>query len=103
MTDLPTPVAAYFAAWTPEQIADCFAVDGVAFDEGHTYTGRDEILRWRAGVAGISFTQQILTSAASDDTIAVTCRVAGNFSGSPVELHYDFRLAAGRIAQLRIT
>jgi hypothetical protein len=33
----------------------------------------------------------------------VTCRVAGNFPGSPIELRYGFRLERGLIASLEIS
>lgn len=104
MTDaLPIPVAAYFEARTPQQIADCFADDGVAIDERQTHRGRKAILRWREEVGKISFQQEILTLRKDGDAVRVICRVSGDFKGSPVELDYAFQLAGDRIAVLEIS
>jgi hypothetical protein len=99
----PTPVAAYFAATTPAEIADCFTADGVAVDDGRTHRGKNAILRWREEVSTISFRQDFLTSRQDGDRLIVSCRVSGDFKGSPVELDYAFRLNDGRIAHLEIS
>lgn len=104
MTDLlPVPVAAYFAAKTPQQIADCFAEDGIAFDERRTHKGREAILHWREEVGKVSFRQEVLSSHADGDTVRVRCRVTGDFKGSPAELVNVFRLKGGKIASLEIS
>jgi len=99
----PIPVEAYFAASTPEQIADCFTEDGVAVDEHHTHKGRDAILRWREDVSKISFRQDIQTFSRDGARVLVSCRVSGDFKGSPVDLDYVFVLEGDRIARLEIT
>ncbi len=100
---LPSPVAAYFAASTPEQVANCFTVNGFAHDERQTYAGREAILRWREAVGKISFTQEMLSTDGDGETCKVTCRVSGNFKGSPVELDYAFQLEGDKIARLEIS
>lgn len=99
---LPTPIARYFAAVTPSQIADCFAEDGIVTDERRTYRGRDEIRLWREDVGAINFRQDVISSSQSEDTAVVTCRVSGDFPGSPVELEHTFRVEGDKIAALVI-
>ncbi|WP_159079978.1 nuclear transport factor 2 family protein [Methyloceanibacter sp. wino2] len=103
MTDeLPTPIARYFSATTPSQIADCFTDEGVVTDERRTYRGRRDILRWREEVGQISFRQDVLALGSRGDLAVVTCRVSGDFPGSPVELDHTFELVGDKIARLTI-
>lgn len=100
---LPAPIAAYFAAETPEDVAQCFTEDGFAFDERRTHRGRDAIRRWREEVAKIDYSQEIVSVCGEGDTVTVTCRLTGNFKGSPVELDNEFELEGDRIARLKIS
>ncbi len=100
---LPGPVRAYFSAATPEETADCFTEDALVTDERRTHRGRQEILEGRQEVGKISFRQEILSSELSGQRAMVTCRVSGDFKGSPVELDYAFLLSGERIARLEIT
>lgn len=102
MTSFPPPIAAYFAAKTPSEIAATFAEDAVVVDERRLRRGRAEILKWREEVAQISFTKDVLSVAQADDRITVTCRVAGDFPGSPIDLDYVFRLSGNLISSLEI-
>ena len=99
---LPTPIARYFAATTPSQIADCFTDEGVVTDERRTYRGRLDILLWREEVGRINFQQDVLSVGRRGDLAVVTCRVSGDFPGSPVELDHVFRLDGDKIAGLVI-
>ena len=99
---LPAPIATYFAATSPAEFADCFTDDAQVTDERRTHRGRDEILHWREEVAKISFQQAILATRGEGDTFVVTCRVSGDFPGSPVELNNTFTLAGDKIAALSI-
>ena len=47
--NLPKPVAAYFNAdkADSESFSQCFTEDAVVKDEGHTYTGRAAIKKWK--------------------------------------------------------
>ncbi|MFC4670177.1 nuclear transport factor 2 family protein [Seohaeicola nanhaiensis] len=99
---LPPPVAAYFAASTPQAIAATFTEDALVTDERRTHRGRAAILAWREEVAQIAFQQEILRAAPQGDGFRVTCRVSGSFPGSPVELDYDFRVAGNAISRLQI-
>ncbi len=105
--DLPTRIARYFevdGSRDAAAIAECFTADAIVQDEGHTYTGHDEIREWAAGY----FTKYLCTTepfAITDKgaKLVVTSHVVGNFPGSPVDLRYQFTLADGAIAGLEIT
>ena len=104
--DLPKAVAAYFAAENADDagaLARCFASDGVVHDEGGSFTGRAAIERWNAAArAKYHHTVVPLSATDGDGAIAVLCRVAGDFPGSPVELQHVFRLDNETIASLEI-
>lgn len=99
---LPAPLARYFDAASPAAIVACFTDDAVVTDERRTHHGRAAILKWREEVARISFRQDILRAEATEGGWCVTCRVSGDFKGSPVELDYDFALQGDRISRLAI-
>jgi len=103
MTDtLPLAVVRYLAAGTPDQIAECFTEDGIAVDERQTHHGRAQIRQWREAVARVRYRQDILSATHAGDRATVSCRLTGDFKGSPVELDYRFDLSGGRIAKLEI-
>lgn len=102
---LPDPIAAYFLAdrHSPEAVARCFTTDGVVVDEGRRHVGRDAIQAWKAAATtAFRYTIEPVALARSDDQHVVTGRVSGEFPGSPIDLRYRFRLAAGLIGFLEI-
>jgi hypothetical protein len=102
---LPTPVAAYFAAdkIDGEAVARCFADDAVVKDEGHVHNGRAAIKKWKEEAsAKYTYTCEPLACEEKDGKVIVTCRVAGNFPGSPVDLRFCFELAGEKIALLEV-
>jgi SnoaL-like protein len=103
--ELPNPITAYFIAdkGSGEAVADCFVSDAVVRDEGRVYHGVDEIRKWRADVATkYTYTCEPLTAEQEGGATVVTCRLAGNFPGSPVDLRFFFRLAGDKIAALEV-
>lgn len=103
--DLPEPIAAYFAADTldSEALAQCFTTDAVVKDEGHTYSGLASIKQWKADAsAKYEYTCEPFHSEHKDGMTMVTCRLAGNFPGSPVNLRFFFRLERSKVAFLEI-
>ena len=103
--DLPTPVAAYFAAdrGDSEAIAQCFTESAVVKDEGHTYHGRAAIKQWKAEVSTkYQYTSEPLSCERKDGKVVVTSRLTGNFPGSPVNLRFFFGLEDDKIASLEI-
>jgi len=103
--ELSAPIAAYFEAdkGTGAGVAACFTADAVVQDEGHTYRGTDEIRQWREDVAAkFTYTVEPLSVEQQSDATVVTCRLEGNFPGSPANLRFFFRLAADKIAALEV-
>ena len=103
--NLPQPVAAYFAAdkASGESVAQCFAENAVVKDEGHTYNGRAAIKKWKEEAASkYEYTCEPLTCESNNSKSIVTCRLVGNFPGSPVDLRFAFELAGEQIASLEV-
>jgi ketosteroid isomerase-like protein len=103
--DLPTPIAAYFAADTTgaEAVARCFTDVAVVIDERQEYRGRTAIARWKAEAsARFRYSVERLGVHVSGDQTTVTGRLTGDFPGSPVELQYRFTLEGDKIARLEI-
>ena len=72
-------------------------------DEGHTYAGLAAIKRWKAETSRkYTYTSEPFASEERDGKTVVTSRLTGNFSGSPVELRFFFKLDGDRIASLEI-
>lgn len=102
---LPHAIAAYFVAdqGNGTAVADCFTPNAVVRDEGHTYHGVDEIRKWRADVAAkYTYTCEPLSVSEEGETMVVTCRLEGNFPGSPADLRFFFRLADNKISALEV-
>ena len=103
--NLPEPVAAYFIAdeLDGEAVARCFTDDAVVKDEGHTYNGRAAIKKWKQDAsAKYVYTSEPLVCEQQDGKVVVTCRLRGNFPGSPVDLRFFFELSRDKIALLEI-
>jgi SnoaL-like domain len=103
--ELPEPIAAYFTAdqGNGQAVAQCFTDNAVVKDEGHTYNGRAAIKKWKEDAsAKYEYTSEPLTCEQKDGKIVVTCRLTGNFPGSPVDLRFFFELAGEKIASLEI-
>jgi hypothetical protein len=103
---LPEPIAAYYAAdrQNPEAVARCFTAQAIVKDEGRTYCGLEAVQAWRrAGAARYTYSTEPFALRQEEGVQVVSCRVAGNFPGSPVDLQYQFLLELGLIASLEIT
>jgi len=103
--DLPAPIAAYFEADLADgnAVAQCFTDNAVVQDEGHTYNGRAAIKNWKADTAAkFQYTTELLTLERHTEKTVVTCRLEGNFPGSPVNLRFFFELAGDKIASLKV-
>lgn len=103
---LPDPIADYFTAdrQHPEALARCFTAHATVKDEGQTHAGLDAIQAWKtAASAQYNYTAEPFELEQKDGHHVVSCHVAGDFPGSPVDLRYRFRLEGGRIAALEIT
>jgi ketosteroid isomerase-like protein len=87
-----------------ETLVACFTPDATVLDEGNTYTGHDEIRRWRSeGPAQFDYTTTVTSSEPeADGGYTVGTRVVGNFPGGTADLRYHFELLDGAIADLKI-
>lgn len=86
--DLPTPIAAYFAADKDDgdAVAGCYAEQAVVKDEGHTYSGRAAIRQWKADTsAKYNYTSEPVDVEHKDGKTVVTRHLVGDFPGSPVD------------------
>lgn len=105
--ELPPPITRYFTADVdpnPQAMADCFSEKATVRDENHVHTGRDEIRQWKVDYSK-KYTATSTPIAVADERgrTIVTCKVAGNFPGSPIDLRYVFRLDGDKIGELEIT
>jgi hypothetical protein len=103
--NLPKSVAAYFNAdkLDGETVSRCFTDDAVVKDEGHTYNGRAAIETWKEEAsAKYEYTSEPLACEQKDGKFVVTCRLTGNFPGSPVNLRFFFCIDGDKIASLEI-
>jgi hypothetical protein len=106
MHHLPQPIAEYVEAANardPKRVAASFHAHAVVRDEGHVWRGRADIEAW-ARETGERY-QSMIEPAGLEETDgrhSLRARVRGNFPGSPVILHFRFRLQAGAIESLEI-
>ena len=106
--ELPAAITAYFARLNDADkraAINVFSPDAVVTDDGHTYRGREGILRWLGSAASeYSFTSTRLSTRITGATVTVTTRLEGNFPGGIIDLRNIFTLdAAGLITSLLIT
>ena len=104
--DLPDAVACYIAAQNRADaagIARCFTERAIVRDEGQTIEGLAAIAQWKAeAIRKYQYTVAPLAAVQKDGTTVVTCRLTGNFPGSPIELQFVFALDGDQIASLEI-
>ncbi len=108
MTDAPAAVRAYLTLTNGddhESALVAFAENAEVTDDGHTYRGTTEIRNWLTRTASaFTYTSTPLTAHTKDHETTVTCRVEGNFPGSPITLDHHFQLnETNRIRRLTIT
>jgi hypothetical protein len=101
---LPKPIADYFAADKINgEVAQCFTSTAVVTDEGNTYSGSDEIRKWKSeATSKYQYTSEPVEFKEIDGKIVVTSFLVGNFPGSPIHLQYHFTLEDQKISLLKI-
>jgi hypothetical protein len=106
LTELTGPVAEYFRAANAHDtnaLASTLAEDAVVDDEGRVHEGVEAIAAWNRNSIekfGCSYTP--LEVVVDGEETVVTTTVSGNFSRSPIDLPYKFRVRDGKIARLQI-
>ena len=95
--NLPSPIRTYFEAdGKPDAAAPmgAFATDAVVEDEGRSYRGCAAIESWwRKAKAQNQHVAEPIAIADRGDVTEVRAKVSGNFTGSPAELTFAFRLS----------
>ena len=82
--------------------ADCFAEDAQVFDEGKTHDGKAEIEKWiDKSNTYYEATMEPLNYDEKEDILSA--KIAGSFPGSPVILKFLFKIADGKIQNLKVT
>ena len=106
-TKLPEPLESYFEAVNREDVEAMlvsFAANAVVRDEGKTRSGVRELREWIEEVTEKYHprfeVEDVVTGGA--EAAVVIGRVSGTFPGSPVRLHYTFRLSGRTITHLEI-
>jgi hypothetical protein len=108
---LPAAITRFLREADPQHKANAhdllsaFATDAtVVDDDGKTYTGRDEIHRWRAAeMSDYTYTVELSHVEKFDDTrYVVTAHLEGDFPGGVVDIIYRFTLADELIQRLEI-
>ena len=103
--NLPKPVAAYFTAdmGDAEGLSLCFTEEAIVKDEGHTYRGRAAIRQWKEEAsAKYQYTCEPFVCEHKDGKVVATCKLTGNFAGSPLNLRFFFELEGEKIAALEV-
>jgi hypothetical protein len=103
--ELPPAIAAFFHATNTREFADflsLFTHDAHVNDEANDYHG-PEIAAWiDQATAETKPTTKVTGITDAGEQLLVTAEVSGNFPGSPVQLHYNFKLKDDKIATLLI-
>ncbi|MFY1047827.1 nuclear transport factor 2 family protein [Chryseobacterium sp. GP-SGM7] len=82
--------------------ANCFAEDAQVFDEGKTHTGKAEIEKWiDKSNTDNKATMEPLAYDEKEDILSA--KIAGTFPGSPLVLKFHFKIANGKIQNLKVT
>lgn len=107
---LPQAVMRFLREADPQHKANAhdllaaFATDATVVDNEHSYTGHDEIHRWREAESS-KYTSTVMATHVEkfDDTrYVVTNRLEGDFPGGVVDVIYRFTLADDLITRLEI-
>lgn len=103
--NLPTPIAAYFIAdeVDGDAVSLCFTENAVVTDERRTHKGRSAIKAWKTDAsAKFQYTCVPFACEEKDGRTVVTCRLVGNFPGSPLDLRFFFKIGGDKIASLEV-
>ena len=83
--------------------AECFTADARVHDEGHDHVGQDAVRAWVAETSHKYHPKvEVIGAKGSGSQVALSVRISGSFTGSPIELEYAVTLRDGKIATLNI-
>ena len=108
--NLPEPVANYLRAvnaGAPEAFAASFADDAVVVDVSRELRGLDAITAWAGtDIFGANVRFDVLNVTERQGRTIVTVKIDGTFDRTglpdPLVMDHEFKLAEGKIAELRI-
>jgi hypothetical protein len=103
---LARPLDSYFEAKNKGDVGAmlaCFAKDAIVVDEHREQRGHPAIREWiEDATRKYRVMADPIDTREHDGKTVVTCLVSGDFTGSPVKLHYGFTLSDANIARLEI-
>ncbi len=103
---LPPPIDLYVQlenAGDTETWSACFAPNAMVRDEDRTYEGLAAIKAWKAGTKQkYHHTVTPLDVAHQHGKTVLKATLTGDFPGSPLTVHFDCVLEAGKILSLEI-
>ena len=103
---LPNTVRTFMTALDAREVDQTLATlsaDAVVADEGHDYTGHDEIGAWVAKAAAeYTYTTAFTGAITTDAGVDVGQHLEGDFPGGVADLHYRFTLDGALISRLVI-
>jgi len=106
INNLPRPIALYVEAdntGDPNLLDQCFAENSTVRDENETYKGLASIKKWKAETkTKYQHTVEPLRLVEQDGKFVLTNKLAGNFSGSPIELDFVFTVQGDKIMAIEI-
>lgn len=103
---LPDSVRTFMTTLDAREVDRALATltpDAVVTDEGHDYTGHDDIGAWIATAASeYTYTTEFTGATTTDAGVDVGQHLEGDFPGGVADLHYRFTLDGALISQLVI-
>jgi len=103
---LQSPLADFFTATNArdtEALFALFAPGATVDDEGFQYRGLDSIRGWIAEtVERFRFSIKVVDAAQAAEKASIVGIVTGDFSGSPAQVRYDFKLEQQKIVELKL-
>lgn len=84
--------------------ASYFTEHATVFDEGSSYTGREEIKQWiKEATEKYNMQTKIIDFTQTGTKGTLTVEASGTFPGSPAVMHYHLDLENALISSLKIT
>ncbi|KWX23227.1 hypothetical protein AFM11_15505 [Mycolicibacterium wolinskyi] len=103
---LPHTITTFMTALDAREVDQTLATlapDAVVTDEGHDYTGHDQIGKWVATAAAeYTYTAEITGATTTDTGVVVTQHLKGDFPGGVADLNYRFTLDGALISRVVI-
>ena len=104
---LPENIAGFIKAQNEldsTAFANYFTVQATVFDEGSSYSGREEIKQWiQAAIEKYNMQLTPIDFTQTGSKGKLTVEVSGTFPGSPVVMNYHLELDDSSISSLKIT